>query len=70
MKLESLRQPGSRKWFEARYGVARTCFDLKQYGECRKLTGVTRLLYPELGGKEMRGKFTKLQQSAEKKSKQ
>ena len=66
-KLESLRQPGSREWFEARYWVARICFDLKQYDECRKLTGVTRLLYPELGGEEMREKFTKLQQSAEKK---
>ena len=69
-KLESLRQPGSRKWFEARYWVARSCFDLKQYDDCRKLTGVTRLLYPDLGGKEMREKFTKLQQSAEKKTKQ
>jgi outer membrane protein assembly factor BamD (BamD/ComL family) len=66
-KLESLRKPGSRKWFEARYWVAQACFDLKQYDECRKLTGVTRLLYPKLGGEEMREKFTKLQQSAEKK---
>ncbi|MCH7988445.1 MAG: tetratricopeptide repeat protein [Planctomycetes bacterium] len=68
-KLESLHRPGSQEWFEARYWVARICFDLKQYDECRKLTGVTRLLYPELGGEKMREKFTKLQQSAEKKRK-
>lgn len=63
-KLESLAESGSREWLEARYNVARSCLALGEYEECRKLIGVTRLLYPGLGDPELRQRFAKLQSDA------
>jgi tetratricopeptide (TPR) repeat protein len=60
-KLESAHKAGSQEWLNTRYHVAWCSFKLKEYNECRKLLGVTRLLYPDLGGDELRGKFTKLE---------
>lgn len=60
-KLEALEQPGSRAWLEARYQLALCTYQLKRYNECRKLLGVTRLLYPDLGGEDLRARFVELQ---------
>ena len=60
-KLESLEAPGSPPWLRARYHVAQCCFALKQYQESKKLLGVTRLLYPDLGGEKLQSKFLRLE---------
>jgi hypothetical protein len=67
-KLESLEQPGSTTWLEARYQVAHACLELEEFAECGKLLGVTKLLYPELGGEQLRAKFAKLEAELNRKS--
>lgn len=60
-KLESAHTPGSVAWLNARYQVAWCKFAQKRYAECKKLLGVTRLLYPELGGDITKAKFLNLE---------
>jgi TolA-binding protein len=60
-RLESLERAGEPAWMNARYHVAWCSFALKQYVECRKLLAVTRLVYPALGGDELRGRFAELE---------
>ena len=60
-RLEALEQPGSKAWLSARLQVAATCLKLGQTEECRKLLSVTRVLYPELGGPELKAEFDALQ---------
>lgn len=60
-KLESVLAAGSAEWFHARYQVALIAVELGRLDECRKLIGVTKLLYPELGGEEMRKKLLELE---------
>lgn len=60
-RLEALEKPGSVPWLEARYQVAAVTLQLGQTEECRKLIQVTRLLYPELGNAELRGRFAELE---------
>ena len=64
--MESQAKPGSLEWLEARYQVARLCWKLGQTEECRKLVGVTRLLYPQLGNAELRSQYQELQSKVEK----
>ncbi len=64
--MESQAKPGSLEWLEMRYQVARLCWKLGQTEECRKLVGVTRLLYPQLGNAELRSQYQELQQKVEK----
>jgi len=45
----------------ARYQVVWCLFALKEHDECRKLLAVTRLLYPALGGDELRSRFAELE---------
>lgn len=59
-ELESLETPGQGDWFRARYQVARCTFKLGQFEECRKLLTATRLLYPTLGGPELKVRFETL----------
>ena len=60
-KLESMERAGEAAWMNAQYQVAWCLFALKQHDECRKLLAVTRLLYPALGGDELRGQFAELE---------
>jgi tetratricopeptide (TPR) repeat protein len=60
-RLESLEKPGSVPWLEARYQVAAVTRKLGQIDECRKLLRVTRLLYPELGTADLKGRFSELE---------
>ncbi|MFH1266313.1 MAG: CDC27 family protein, partial [Planctomycetota bacterium] len=60
-KLETLEKAGSPQWLDTRYHFARCAFDLQEYEECRKLLGVTKLLYPDLGTGELRARFKKLE---------
>ena len=59
--LGKLNNPGSRDWLRARYQVALCSYRLKNYDECHKLLTVTRLLYPDLGGRELKAKYTALE---------
>ena len=68
-QLETVETPGSTPWLNARYHVAYCCLKLKQYKECRKLLGVTKLLYPSLGGKTLRSKFLTLESDVRKATK-
>lgn len=61
-RLESLEEAGSAEWMNARYHVALCAWSLKEYDECRKLLAVTRLVYPQLGGEELRSRFAALEQ--------
>ena len=65
--LQSFEKPGMPLWLTARYHVARCSFRLADYAECRKLLTVTGLLYPELGGAELRGKYESLLKEARRK---
>jgi tetratricopeptide (TPR) repeat protein len=65
--LQSFDKPGTAGWLSTRYHVARCSFRLGDYAECRKLLTVTRLLYPELGGAELRGKYESLLKEARRK---
>jgi hypothetical protein len=60
-KLESMERAGEPAWMNARYRVVWCLFALKQHDDCRKLLAVTRLLYPALGGNELRGRFAELE---------
>ena len=68
-KLEYLETAGSSSWLNARYHVAYCCLKLKQYKECHKLLGVTKLLYPGLGGKLLRSRFLTLEEDVKKATK-
>lgn len=59
-RVESLEKPGTRSWLEARYEVCRLHGELGEFESARKLLEVTRLLYPELGGEQMRARFESL----------
>ena len=56
------------QWLDARYHLARCAFELKDYEECRKLLGVTKLLYPNLGNDEVRARFASLEAKLRDKS--
>jgi tetratricopeptide (TPR) repeat protein len=60
-RLEALEQPGSPEWLAARLEVATISLKLGQREECQKLLSVTRVLYPELGGPELKAKFDALE---------
>ncbi len=59
-RLEAREKPGSPAWLEARYHVAASTLALGQIEECRKLVGVTRLLYPDLGNPELKQRYEEL----------
>jgi len=59
--LESLHAAGDPRWLEARYHVARCCFLLQQDAECSRLVNLTRLLYPQGGGADLRSRFAELE---------
>ena len=60
-QLESFDPPGSPAWLRTRLTVARVCLQLGETAECQKLLKVTRILYPELGGKELKGEYAALE---------
>ncbi len=60
-RLEGSLKAGSTEWLDARWHVIRNCQRLGEKAEADKLLKVTKLLYPELGGQTMRGKFEELE---------
>ncbi|MGE0377349.1 MAG: hypothetical protein AB7Q45_18210 [Planctomycetaceae bacterium] len=59
--LERLQRQGSPAWLESRYHLAWCSHRLGDDGAARKLIGVTRVLYPELGGVQLKEQFDKLE---------
>ena len=49
------------EWLTARRSVIECSIRLEQFDEARKLMNVTRLLYPELGGSELKARFVELE---------
>lgn len=60
-RLEALEKPGSQAWLSARLEVVRCSWKLGEFEECRKLLGVTRVLYPALGGPMLKKQFDELE---------
>lgn len=61
-RVESLTKQGSAEWLMARLGVIETTIKLNERPEARKLLSVTTLLYPELGGPDLKARFKAAQQ--------
>ena len=57
---ERLQKTGSPKWISARLEIAKLSKDLGDYDGARKLLGVTRTLYPQLGTPELKADVTAL----------
>ncbi len=63
-QIEKLEEHGSSAWFDARYEVAAVTLKLRQTAEFHRLMSITRELYPELGGPELKQKFARLESQA------
>ncbi|MBX3440054.1 MAG: tetratricopeptide repeat protein, partial [Planctomycetaceae bacterium] len=59
--LERLQRKGSPEWLESRYQLANCNHRLGDADAARKLIGVTRVLYPELGNPALKEKFDQLE---------
>ncbi|MCA9074182.1 MAG: hypothetical protein KDA93_04050 [Planctomycetaceae bacterium] len=59
-KLEQLQKKGTIDWLETRYHLAWCSHKLGDDETARKLIGVTRVLYPELGTQQLKLRFEKL----------
>lgn len=64
-QIESRYKSGTAGWFEARYQFARCELELGNPEKALKLIGVTRVLFPQLGGAETSRKFQDLQTECE-----
>jgi hypothetical protein len=62
-KLQSTTKAGSPTWLNARLHIAECTLGLGEVTECRKLLRVTKLLYPELGGPQLKAAFNALELS-------
>ena len=60
-RVESSTKPGSPEWLLARLGVISSSRKLDQQQEARKLLEVTRVLYPALGGSEIKLQFAEVE---------
>ena len=56
-RVESLTKQGSAEWLTARLGEITTGIQLGEGAESKKLLALTKLLYPELGGSELKARF-------------
>ena len=54
---------GSRDWLIARYELAACAVAMGEFDEARKLIGLTRVVYPELGGPDLKARYDALEQS-------
>jgi tetratricopeptide (TPR) repeat protein len=61
-QIEALHPEGSEAWLSARWHIADCCVRLDEDDEARRLIGVTRVLYPELGGETLRERFEALEE--------
>ena len=59
-RVESTTKQGSTEWLTARLGVISSSSKLGQQQDARKLLELTKLLYPELGGSELKLRFAEV----------
>lgn len=60
-RVEQSCKQGSAEWLEARYHVIEAHVRLREFDQARKLLAVTKLLYPQLGGEELKQRFLALE---------
>ena len=65
-QLAGLYSPGSREWLEARYALAASLLKAGQAQESRKLIAATRIVYPNLGGDDLKARYEALEKQAAK----
>ncbi len=61
-RVEGSYKSGTPEWLNARYYRALTAFELGDDDGCHKLLGIAAQLYPELGGPELKSKYTELRE--------
>jgi hypothetical protein len=61
LKIEKQSTKGSREWLIARLHVAECLLRTGEADESRKLLGMTRLVYPELGGADLKARYDALE---------
>lgn len=60
-RVEGLLKQGTDDWLDARCRTIECCLLLGEREQARKLLKVTKLLYPQLGGEELRSRYTQLE---------
>jgi TolA-binding protein len=63
-KQQALKKQGTAAWFQSSFRIARILLALGQAAECRKLIVTTRIVYPELGGPDLKQAFDELDRQA------
>lgn len=56
-QLETSEKAGSLSWLETRLHIIQTSFESGDKTEAKKLLGVTKLLYPDLGNAEIQNRY-------------
>lgn len=64
--LERQTKPGTPRWFRAKYEIALAHHQAGDDAQSAKIIALTRVLHPELGGPELRAKFTRLEQQLQR----
>jgi TolA-binding protein len=60
--LERRTAPDTPRWYRAKYGLARAYEQLGRRAEAAKVVTLLQVLYPELGGEELKPRFLELLQ--------
>ncbi len=56
-KLESIQKPGSQEWHRAHLELIDAAVEANDLPQARKLLGISKLLYPDLGGSELKQQY-------------
>jgi len=59
--IEQTVEPGSERWWEAKYMIVNMHYRMRNYKEARKVIRVTKALRPSLGGPEMSKRFLEIE---------
>jgi len=59
--LIAAEKPGTLPWLDIRLHIIQTSFDSGNEAEAKKLLGVTKLLYPDLGNPDMKSRYEEMQ---------
>jgi len=60
-QLEATEKPGTVPWLDARLHIIQTALDSGDEAEAKKLLGVTKLLYPELGNDDLQNRYREVE---------
>ncbi|MEW6356190.1 MAG: tetratricopeptide repeat protein [Planctomycetota bacterium] len=59
--VEDAAEPGSEKWWEAKYMIVLMHYKLRNYEDVQKIISVTKVLRPSLGGPKYKDKFLEME---------